>query len=832
MNKILFLLQAACCACLVSALDVTVLDADLEMPLEGVTVAFPGGKTVTDAEGKASVALPPGRHRLNFSLPGYDNLSAYAASADAALSVSLRIASVLEGQELVVERAAPLKSDTQSGISVAITEREMEATAEIGIVEDVMSAIKTLPGVGYAGGWNAMPSIRGGSPLETTVVMDGFEVSYPYHWGGAFSIFNPNMVESAKLSAGLVSARYGRLISGLLEINTKTPDVPSLRVETSLTTSGAEAFVQAPLGENAGVLLGGKATWMEVSFALAGASNEFEQVPYIRDGYGKVYWKPSNRLTLYANGFLGTDGVGVAMDSEGETVSTEGEFEWMNLTAILSGGIKWLPADDLHVQASGGWSRHVDRPVFDSTYGGDLPYSDEFLDKYDGSALDGDGAVDGLIDGEDSFDISGTYFTYRGKQVTDIFQGREENQWEFARGQSFAAGADLFLQSISFLEDAEGYSDYAEGGVDYYIPVAFKAETDANKHLSSGAFFLWEFASANDRLDGEAGIRVDHAYLWNDEVSIQTYPVANPRLRLTWKPAADAGSLRSLSFTAGGGLFSKLPYLSGIFEKEYGIDDYEFSPDRAVFGLVGTEANFAGGWKFSLETYGKYYFSRVYLTQVPETNPIEVRINKDGLGAVGGFDLMLQKKESRWFDGYLTYSFVYARYYNPQDPVEGSETALMDGGPLGRWYFPPYHRFHNLNLVANFKPWSGVVFTVKGSLASGTPRDKVGEAEPYAAIMDDGTVIERWRRDAEYSDVLRTDLSCPVDVKLAFSGYYPRSKVRWEYYIGVENVFAALYSPKTNKAIDEFTGDELSGSGEAEFTAGVPIPSFGFKLSY
>ncbi len=833
MKKFLFSFAAACCAAYIYALDIEVADADLDLPLEGVVVSSSGTSAATDGEGKVSLDLPPGRRRLTFTLPGYEPVTVTAEAGAATLRVAMRISTVLEGQELVVEKAVPLKSDTQAGVSVAVTDREMKSTAQIGIVEDVMSSIKTLPGVGYAGGWNARPSIRGGAPDETTVVLDGFEVAYPYHWGGAFSIFNPNVVESAKLSAGLVSARYGRLISGLLEINSKTPEEKDLRVDASWTTSGAEAYVQAPLGSDAGVLLGGKVTWMEVSFGLAGADDVFRQVPFIRDAYGRLYWTPADRLQFALNGFFGSDGVGVKLEGEeDDVVTTDGAFDWINRTVILSGNVKWLARDDLQLRAMAGWNRISAKVAFDSTYAGEVPYSQAFLDRYDGSPLDADGSADGRMAGADSFSVDGAYFKYDEEDRNDIFQARAEGEWEIAEGRSLAFGVDGLLNVSTMDSKADGYQDFKEGGVDYYIPVTMSIASDKNKTLNSGAFLLWEHGGEDDALSGELGLRVDHSYLWNEDISLQTYPVANPRLRLAWRPVRNRGEVKSLTVTTGGGLFSKLPYVASAFDEKYGMDDFSIGPDRAVLGLAGTELQLSKGWRFTLEGYYKYYFQRFYITEVPETNPVELLVHDDGIGHVAGFDLMLQKRESRWFDGYLTYSFVYARYKNPTAPREGADASLMDGSPLDEWYYPAYHRFHNLNLVANFRPWNAVTFSLKASLASGAPRKEVGDAEPYAAVMSDGTVIERWRRTSAYSDTLRNDLSCPVDIKVSLSNYYRRSKVRWEYYIGVENVFANLYTPKTNKAIDEFTGEELSGSGEAEFTAGVPVPSFGFKISY
>ena len=111
----------------------------------------------------------------------------------------------MENRELVIEAVAPETGETRTGRSVAVSEREIAQTGEIGSIEDVMTTIKLLPGVGYSGMYNAMPSIRGGSPGDLMAVLDGFYIANPYHWGGGFSIFDPRMVQSAKLSHGFFS---------------------------------------------------------------------------------------------------------------------------------------------------------------------------------------------------------------------------------------------------------------------------------------------------------------------------------------------------------------------------------------------------------------------------------------------------------------------------------------------------------------------------------------------------------------------------------------------------------------------------------------------------
>ena len=292
---------------------ITVLDADLGIPLEGVRLQGQGIEAATTgADGRAVIVLGEAKESIavTATLPGYESGKLWVKPGDRELTLKLSIAGVVEGKELVVEKAKPQKTDEQSGVSDVATRGQIESTGEIGVVEDVMSTIKLLPGVGYVGGWNAMPSIRGGDPSETTAALDGAYVLYPYQWGGAYSIFDPNMVESAKLSNGIISASYGNVLSGLLEVNSKTPSSPRPQIDVGISTSDLDFYAQGAIAPGLDLMVGGKVTWLDLTFALMGATAAYPTVPYIRNGYARISWKPSDNFEWFLNSFVGTDGVG------------------------------------------------------------------------------------------------------------------------------------------------------------------------------------------------------------------------------------------------------------------------------------------------------------------------------------------------------------------------------------------------------------------------------------------------------------------------------------------------------------------------------------------
>lgn len=822
---------------------VRVLDADLGLPLEGARLQGTGIAAVaTDADGRATVTLPDGKGRVAITavLPGYESAKLWLKAGEGKVTFKLSIAGLVEGKELVVEKARPQKTDEQAGVSQVATREEIASTGEIGVVEDVMSTVKLMPGVGYVGGWDAMPSIRGGSPLETTAVLDGAYVLYPYQWGGAFSIFDPNMVESAKLSNGIISARYGRVLSGLLEVSSKSVKSSSPRLDVGVSTTGLNFFAQGGIGSDLDLMLGGKLTWMEVSFALAGQSGAFETVPYIRNGYARLAWKPSNRFEWYVNSFVGTDGIGARVDSPaGDSgMATKGLFTWGAISLIETTGVKLLVSDSSLFDLTFSYNNETTRNTFEEKLNGSRSYDPAFLADPTNAGL-----IAAVDPGATGFTLT-DFEVAKGREdaIFDTYQGRASWDWEFLKGQVLSFGAESVLLTTSEKNDQTYWSDsFSSTGLPQYTQSHFELDSPANRQAISGAYALAEFNLFSGLLTGEAGLRVDHNYLYNDALSFNTNPTLNPRLRLELTPWKNLGWIESLGIVAGSGLYSQMPLLANLFDANMRMPSGLLKPDRAWFNVLGLDLNGADDWKVSIEGYYKLYFDRLYVVADRSANPATFIAMNDGEGYAYGADLLVQKRLGRYWDGWLTYSYSMAKYYNPMMPTYPGELTIGTQGqgndPLGKWYYPAFQRFHTVHLVLDWKPKPGFTATLIGSLATGAPKQKVGEIVSYPSVYTDPAtgktqIIERFSRSSSYDDDLRNDLSCPVDLKLTWADYYPGTKVRWEYYIGVENVFANLYSPRTNNAFDPFTGKELSGSGQADFTIGFPIPSFGYKLSY
>ena len=154
MKKFLSILLAFAPALLFAGeLKVSVVDKELEIPLEGVKLsvkANPSASAQTDENGTAVIVIPDNLSSgtVEAALAGYQSASVKFSSASQELQIAMSITDVIEGQALVVNRASPDGAEEKTGVSTVMSKEQMHSTANMGIMADCMASVRTLPGVG------------------------------------------------------------------------------------------------------------------------------------------------------------------------------------------------------------------------------------------------------------------------------------------------------------------------------------------------------------------------------------------------------------------------------------------------------------------------------------------------------------------------------------------------------------------------------------------------------------------------------------------------------------------------------------------------------------
>ncbi len=791
---------------------------------------------------------------------------------------------VLEGEELVVEGNTPGKTDEKSGVSMVRTSEEMKTTAQIGVVEDIMSSVSLLPGVGFKMGMNMEPSIRGGYPAEMGVTFDGVYLLEPFFWDGMVSILSPYMVDTVKLSTGIFSARYGQGTSGLLD--TTSIKIDEKKISFNISTISADAAFELPLGDKNDLFLYAHLTDLTtVKWFLMGIipiydffdnkepkKDYFHEVkamvlpsivymPHIYSVYGKWDFNPAPELSVSSNLLFAYDGMQIKLTQGGgdsivyyEPGESERyllyppycsitQFMYDDFQGLASTDLDWMVSNTslLHMQLS--YTNHAsvkNNHQYDNTAisVGWLPVYDENGDL----TYDEEGNV--IVEYVQRY-VNDDSFTTE-TSVKQQLQGRLFGELQITDNNIISLGIEEVFKTRKIETDIRKQEAYSQIIDDTIIPITGPeiketVSIPGSNILNSCVFALWDFGSTTSVLQGEAGVRAEHYYLWNKKADFDliSYPVVNPRANIIFTPFRNTGIFDTVSFSAGSGLYSSLSREASEIQKSAVTDAFTLTPDTAWTSVIGSDLSFSAGVHITLEGYYKQYLSRTYVyADERDGQNIQYHAGNDGKGFATGADVMIEKSINGWLDGYISYSFLYARFYNLSSPQYDSQRTTT-GDPLGRWYYPEYHRFHAVNAVLNFRLPKNCTLTLTGSFATGNPRKQYiykGDEFLSGTYYDPG--LNEYMYLTLYSDSARNLPDWPVDIRFSKSGTFKNPKHTWEWYVGIENVTGfpyAFYKRDYYTEADGFFDSTGWTIGEGIYTIDmglIPIPSFGVKMTF
>lgn len=117
---------------------------------------------------------------------------------------------------------------------------------------DLITALSLIPGVHLLGGQAPGISIRGGSPSENLILLDGIPILETSHLFGNMSVLNAKFVSQAFVSRGAFDATYGERVSGVVELTGQfNYSRPGLDLSANLMNINAAGEI--PLGKTVSV---------------------------------------------------------------------------------------------------------------------------------------------------------------------------------------------------------------------------------------------------------------------------------------------------------------------------------------------------------------------------------------------------------------------------------------------------------------------------------------------------------------------------------------------------------------------------------------------------
>ena len=154
--------------------------------------------------------------------------------------------------------------------AIKITKQDMEMIPNIGGEPDLAQYMQVIPGVVFTGDQGGQLYIRGGSPIQNKVLLDGMTIYSPFHSIGLFSVFDTDIIRNTDVYTGGFSAEYGGRISSIMDIKTIDGNKKEFGGKVSANTFGSKLFVEGPLlgNKKSSFIFSGKTSYLDKSSEL------------------------------------------------------------------------------------------------------------------------------------------------------------------------------------------------------------------------------------------------------------------------------------------------------------------------------------------------------------------------------------------------------------------------------------------------------------------------------------------------------------------------------------------------------------------------------------
>lgn len=241
-----------------------ITDNSTGQPLEGANatltdIASEDGQILgmaTDRNGFYQITgLRSGNWALRISYVGYivfEDTLALGTGETRTVSIALELDEEQLDEVVVapVGGAARLEAGRQRISSI-----DIQRVPVPGGAGDLASYLQGLPGVVTMGDRGGQFFIRGGTPTENMVLVDGTMIYQPFHILGFFSVFPSDLVNEVDFYAGGFGPRYNGRMSSVLDVKMRAGNRYEAGGSATISPFLGEVLVESPIGGGKGSMI-------------------------------------------------------------------------------------------------------------------------------------------------------------------------------------------------------------------------------------------------------------------------------------------------------------------------------------------------------------------------------------------------------------------------------------------------------------------------------------------------------------------------------------------------------------------------------------------------
>jgi hypothetical protein len=207
-----------------------------------------GRGAVANAYGFFSLSLPQDSITLMASFPEYlSQPQTFFLRRNQKIDLSLQPYYTMNTVAIEAEKSSTGPEEVSMSTLVLPISEVSNMPALLG-EPDLVRAVQLLPGVQSGAEGTTGLFVRGGSPDQNLILLDGVPLYYVNHWGGFASVFNSDALSDVRLTKGGFPARFGGRLSSVMEVSMKEGNRKETQFAGSIGLLSVKASIQGPIG--------------------------------------------------------------------------------------------------------------------------------------------------------------------------------------------------------------------------------------------------------------------------------------------------------------------------------------------------------------------------------------------------------------------------------------------------------------------------------------------------------------------------------------------------------------------------------------------------------
>lgn len=263
--------------------------------------------TTTNPYGYYTLTVPAGETDINFSYLGYAPFKQHLRlNRDTLINIRLVSENMLDEVVITSDRVdAGIMATHPGSMEIPIT--QIKNTPTVLGEADVMKTIQLMPGVQAGVEGSAGLHVRGGSPDQNLILLDGVPVYNVDHLLGFFSVFTPEAMKKVSLFKSSFPARFGGRLSSVIDVRTNDGDMKNYHGAISLGLLTTKLNFEGPIVKDRTAFnISVRRTYLDL-VTRPFMRDDFRMGYYFYDINAKVNHKFSDQHRLYLSFYQGQD---------------------------------------------------------------------------------------------------------------------------------------------------------------------------------------------------------------------------------------------------------------------------------------------------------------------------------------------------------------------------------------------------------------------------------------------------------------------------------------------------------------------------------------------